>query len=70
MRREFDLSTADLPVITPEYDSPRLFSDAKEAVAELRRIYDTGTGFLRQRFDAMMAGQGEQADAPEADKPE
>ncbi|MEZ5799279.1 MAG: AMP nucleosidase [Nitratireductor sp.] len=57
MRREFDLSTADLPVITPEYDSPRLYSDASEAVAELRRIYDMGTNFLRKRFDAMMAGE-------------
>ncbi|MEZ5872453.1 MAG: AMP nucleosidase [Nitratireductor sp.] len=57
MRREFDLSTADLPVITPDYDSPKLFSDASEAVAELQRIYTLGTSFLRQRFDAMMAGE-------------
>ncbi|MFZ1812868.1 MAG: AMP nucleosidase [Rhizobiaceae bacterium] len=57
MRREFDLPTADLPVVTPEYDPPKLFSDAEAAVEELKRVYDTGTLFLRRRFEAMMAGE-------------
>ena len=47
---------AELPVIAPAPEPPRLYSDAAEAVAELRRRYDAATGFLRARFAEVMAG--------------
>ncbi len=56
MRIEHDLASADLPIQTPQYDAPRSFSDAAEAVAELRGLYDRGTQFLRERFAEMMEG--------------
>ena len=48
---------AELPVISPEAEPARLFTDAAEAVAEIRRRYDRATRFLRDRFAAVMAGE-------------
>ena len=57
MRIESGLSTADLPLKTPDYDPPRSFSDAGEAVAELTRLYEQGTQFLREHFRAILDGE-------------
>ncbi len=54
MRHHGPLS--ELPVVTPENDGDRLFNDAAEAVAELRRRYDLATGFLRDNFARVMGG--------------
>jgi AMP nucleosidase len=47
---------AELPVIAPEPEPDRLFTDAAEAVAELARRYAAATGFLRGHFARIMAG--------------
>ena len=47
---------SELPVIMPEPEEDRLFNDAAEAVADLRRRYEAATGFLRANFTAVMAG--------------
>jgi len=47
---------AELPVVSPAGEPGRLFTDAREAVAELRRRYDAATGFLRARFAEVMEG--------------
>ncbi|MCG6857086.1 MAG: AMP nucleosidase [Salaquimonas sp.] len=57
MRIETGLSTADLPLLTPDYDPPKPFTDAGEAVAELKRIYGQSTEFLRDHFRAMLEGE-------------
>jgi AMP nucleosidase len=44
-------------VVTPPAVEPRSFMDAKAAVAELKRIYDRNTQFLRDCFEAV--GRGE-----------
>lgn len=42
---------------TPPMDPPRSFSDAAEAVRELRRLYEVAIGFLQTRFaDAVREG--------------
>jgi AMP nucleosidase len=46
----------DLP---PPYQ-PQDFTDARQAVAAVRALYDRNTGFLRDRFEAV--GRGEQAE--------
>lgn len=51
------MNRSDLPVRTPDYSPPQLVSDAGEALAELQRIYDTGTQFLRDRFSEIMDGK-------------
>lgn len=56
MRRETDLSTADLPVRTPEYDAPKLVTDAEQAVGELNRLYNLSTAFLRSQFQGILDG--------------
>ena len=56
MRIEHFSVSADLPVQTPRYPQPRHFSDAGEAVEQLRRLYLLGTEFLQKRFADMMAG--------------
>jgi AMP nucleosidase len=50
----------ELPVISPEPEPDRMFTDAAEAVAELRARYAAATKFLRRTFARVMAG-----DAPE-----
>jgi AMP nucleosidase len=45
----------DLP---PPFE-PREFTDAGEAVAALKALYDRNTGFLRERFEAL--GRGDEA---------
>lgn len=47
---------SELPVVSPEPEGDRLFSDAAQAVADLRRRYDAATAFLRESFAAVMAG--------------
>ena len=41
-----------IPVCAPDPAEPRAFSDAAAAVAELRRLYDEATDYLRQAFRA------------------
>jgi AMP nucleosidase len=43
-------------VATPAPREARPFTDAGEAFAYLRKIYDANTGFLRRRFQEMAAG--------------
>ncbi len=50
-------NSSDLPVATPPHEEPHEFSDAKEAVAELMRRYETATTFLRERFQKFLAGE-------------
>lgn len=47
---------SELPVISPELEGDRLFNDAAEAVADLRRRYDLATQFLRRHFAEVMGG--------------
>ncbi|MER2508437.1 AMP nucleosidase [Amaricoccus sp.] len=47
---------SELPVISPEPEGDRLFNDAAEAVADLRRRYDVATRFLREHFTKVMKG--------------
>jgi AMP nucleosidase len=61
MIREHSLASADLPVQTPHYHPPRQFTDAAEAVAELKRLYAEGTEFLRRHFEELMHGKEPQA---------
>jgi AMP nucleosidase len=55
MHRMFPL--AELPVLTPELEADGLFTDAVEAVAEIKRRYAVATGFLREHFAEVMGGQ-------------
>jgi AMP nucleosidase len=48
---------SELPVVTPEPEEDRLFNDAAEAVADLRRRYEAATAFLRANFADVMAGE-------------
>ena len=56
MRIETGPTNADFPLKTPEYEAPKTFGDAAQAVAELQRLYDQGTGFLRDHFRAILEG--------------
>ena len=47
---------AELPVIAPAAEPDALYSDAAEAVAELKRRYAAVTAFLRANFAEVMAG--------------
>ncbi len=49
-------STQQLPIISPPEWEERGYSDAADAVAALKRLYDQGTGFLRDKFSAVMKG--------------
>jgi AMP nucleosidase len=55
-----------LPIETPEALGERRFTDAGEAVAYLVELYDTATGFLREKFRAWcrMAGCRPRGTAP------
>ena len=46
--------TRSLPVQTAPAAEPRAFTDAKEAVAHLRALYDQATDFLVQQFRATL----------------
>ena len=48
---------AELPVISPAHEGDRLFNDAAEAVADLQARYALATGFLRDNFARVMAGE-------------
>jgi AMP nucleosidase len=41
---------------TPSGTQPRFFTDAREAVAHIRELYETGTGFLRNHFKELASG--------------
>ncbi len=57
MKNESTIAPADLPVQTPELENHTLHTDANAAVAALQRLYAVSTGFLRDRFAAIMAGE-------------
>ncbi|MEL6583537.1 MAG: AMP nucleosidase [Pseudomonadota bacterium] len=48
---------ADIPVIAPETEAPRVYSDAAEAVAQVEHLYERATGFLKARFSEVMKGR-------------
>ncbi len=45
-----------LPVIAPDPVEPKLFDDAKSAVAAVQKLYDSATDFLRSNFADVMQG--------------
>ncbi|QDL92712.1 AMP nucleosidase [Paroceanicella profunda] len=45
---------SELALLTPEPPEARAFTDAAEAVAALRALYDQATGFLRSHFATVM----------------
>jgi AMP nucleosidase len=47
-----------LPVETPEGLGERRFNEAGEAVAYLVELYDAATGFLREKFSAVVQDGG------------
>ncbi|WP_111431495.1 AMP nucleosidase [Rhodobacteraceae bacterium DSL-40] len=47
---------SELRLITPPAEPALLLTDAAEAVAELKRRYKAATGFLQEKFIAVMAG--------------
>jgi len=51
-----DLQRDDIRLITPEPAPPQSCATAREAVDALRALYDEATTFLRERFEAVMAG--------------
>ena len=57
MKNDNNKSDSELPVAYPEYSGPGFFDDAGEAVNELRKLYETSTGFLRTKFRAIMDGE-------------
>ena len=56
MRRESNFASPDLPIETPHYGNAASFSDAAQAVAALREIYNTSAEFLQKHFADVMAG--------------
>ena len=46
-----------LPILTPDIPADQHFSDATAAVDRLAEIYQLGTAFLRQHFEATLGGQ-------------
>ena len=47
-----------LPIETPDALGERRFTDAAEAVAYLVELYDAATGFLREKFRAVVQDGG------------
>ncbi|MFT5363417.1 MAG: AMP nucleosidase [Dinoroseobacter sp.] len=45
------------PIRAPELGEPKTFTDPKAAVAELTRLYEVSTSFLRDRFAEVVAGE-------------
>ncbi|MFT4619891.1 MAG: AMP nucleosidase, partial [Polaromonas sp.] len=45
------------PIRAPELGEPKTFTDPKAAVAELTRLYEASTSFLRDRFAEVVAGE-------------
>ncbi len=45
------------PIRAPELGEPKTFTDPKAAVAELTRLYEASTLFLRDRFAEVVAGE-------------
>ena len=48
---------SELPIVTPPPQADDIFTDATEAVAEIRRRYDAAVEFLRGHFARVMAGE-------------
>ncbi len=48
---------AELPVITPAAEGDALFTDAQDAVAEIKARYACATRFLQEHFAAVMGGE-------------
>jgi len=46
----------NLPVVTPPVPEPEAFRDPAAAVARLRELYETATGFLCQKFSETVSG--------------
>ena len=59
---------SELPIVTPPPQADDIFTDATEAVAEIRRRYDAAVEFLRGHFARVMAGEAP-ARAPSASRP-
>lgn len=51
-----NIADPHLPVLTPTVPGPKHFRDAKAAVRRLIEIYDLGTAFLREHFQATVGG--------------
>ena len=47
----------ELPLISPPQVPDAIYSDAEAAVADLKARYAAATGFLRERFAAVMKGK-------------
>ncbi len=47
----------ELPLISPPQEPDAVYSDADAAVADLKARYAAATGFLRERFAALMKGK-------------
>src|SRR3546814_17815945 len=48
---------SDAKILVPDPVPTHSFTDAAAAVARLRAIHDSGTSFLRERFEAHLRGQ-------------
>ena len=48
---------SDAKILVPDPVPTQSFTDAAAAVARLRAIHDSGTSFLRERFEAHLRGQ-------------
>jgi AMP nucleosidase len=57
MKNNENKNDSELPVAYPEYSGPGFYDDAGEAVIELHKLYETGTGFLRDNFRTIMDGE-------------
>jgi len=45
-----------IPICAPAQGEPKPYSDPAEAVAELKRLYEEATLFLRERFAEVLRG--------------
>ncbi|MCP4073494.1 MAG: AMP nucleosidase [Hyphomicrobiales bacterium] len=48
---------SELPVALPDYSEPGFYDNTGKAVDALCKLYDTGTGFLREKFRLIMGGK-------------
>ncbi len=57
MKRKIKSGVSDLPIKIPNYPESRDFHTAKGAVDELKKLYSISTNFLKENFQAMLAGE-------------
>ncbi len=57
MKNNKNKHDSELPVALPDYSKPGFYDNTGEAVDALYKLYDTGTGFLRDKFRAIMGGK-------------